>query len=187
MSEKSYLTNQLLIAMPSLRDPNFFHTVTYICEHSSEGAMGIVINRPLGIRLGEVMEHLDIGAVPEDVARRIVFQGGPVQTERGFVIHRPLGHWDSTLAVTEDIGITTSRDVLAAIAQCEGPEKCIVALGYAGWAAGQLEQELSENAWLSGPAVPDILFDRPIEQRWEASAALIGVNLNLLSGDVGHA
>lgn len=187
MNGATNLTNHFLIAMPQLADPNFFHTVTYICEHTDQGALGIVINRPLDVRLGEILDHMDIDASTDAVSERIVYMGGPVQQERGFVLHRPATQWDSTLLITDDIGLTTSRDVLAAMARGEGPVESLVALGYAGWGAGQLEQELAANAWLSGPADDRILFRTPVEKRWEEAAALLGVDLNLLSGDAGHA
>lgn len=187
MIDTQHLTNQFLIAMPGLEDPNFFHSVTYICEHNDEGALGLVINRPLEIKLGEILQHINLKhATPE--ARQIpVHLGGPVQRERGFVLHAPLGEWEATLKVTDRIGITSSIDILAAIAQNRGPERSLVALGYAGWGAGQLEQELADNAWLSGPADPEILFNTPNEARWKAAAALLGVDLDLLTGEAGHA
>ena len=170
-----------------LADPNFFHTVTYVCEHSREGAMGIVINRPLSVTVGEVLEQM--GITPEDgdtVRNQPVFLGGPVQRERGFVIHQPIGNWEASLAVTDTIGVTTSKDILMAMASGAGPRRSLVALGYAGWGAGQLEREIAANAWLSGPADLRILFDTPIDRRWHAAAMVLGVDLNLLSGEVGH-
>ncbi len=187
MADTEYLSNHFLIAMPALADPNFFHTVTYICEHDAEGAMGVVINRPMDLSLGEVLTHMDMETVDAEAAGLPVFQGGPVQVERGFVLHEPLGNWDATLKVSDDIGITASQDVLAAIAAGKGPKRALIVLGYAGWGAGQLEREMAENAWLSGPATAGILFDTPVEKRWEAAAALLGVDLNLLSSDAGHA
>ena len=187
MLETTYLNNQFLIAMPGLRDPNFFQTVTYICEHNSEGALGIVINRPLQLTLAELFEHLDLPAPAREQGAEKVFYGGPVQQEQGFVIHTPLGEWEATLKVTGEIGVTTSRDILRDLAIAKGPKKSLFALGYAGWQAGQLEQEMIDNAWLSGPATADVLFSTPVEQRWSAAAALLGVDLNLLSGDAGHA
>lgn len=187
MAASTSLTNHFLIAMPQLADPNFFHTVTYICEHNRNGAMGIVINRPLELTLGEVLDHMGIDTEDRGAIGQTVYMGGPVQQERGFVLHRPASHWDATLAITDEIGVTTSRDILSAIARGEGPSNALVALGYAGWGAGQLEGEIAENAWLSGPADEHILFETPDEQRWEAAAALLGVDLNLLSGDAGHA
>jgi putative transcriptional regulator len=187
MIESTYLTNQFLIAMPALADPNFFHTVTYICEHNSAGALGIVINRPLTLTLGELLEHLQIEQRQNGAESLPVFSGGPVQQEQGFVIHTPVGKWESTLQVTPSIGLTTSRDILQALASGEHKERALVALGYAGWGPGQLEQEIANNAWLSGPADDAILFDTPHAQRWSAAAALLGVDLALLSGDAGHA
>ena len=181
------LTNQFLIAMPALADPNFHRTVTYLCAHNSDGAMGLVINRPLSISLGEVLGHMDIASSDSAVNQMPVFQGGPVQRERGFVIHRPPGDWDAVLNVGENIAVATSRDILAAIAQGEGPADTIVALGYAGWGAGQLEREVAENAWLSGPADTSIIFDVPYDKRWESAVRLLGVDLERLSADSGHA
>ncbi len=180
-------TNQFLIAMPALADPNFFHSVTYICEHNEDGAMGIVINRPLELKLGDVLNHMEIPVEDPRVATAQVFLGGPVQPERGFVLHRPPGAWDSMLQITPNLAITTSRDILNAIAQGDGPGDTLIALGYAGWGPGQLENEMAQNAWLSGPVDEAILFEASAATRWEAAAALMGVDLNLLSSDVGHA
>ncbi|HKJ08934.1 MAG TPA: YqgE/AlgH family protein [Gammaproteobacteria bacterium] len=181
-----YLTNHLLIAMPTLADPNFSHTVTYVCEHNDEGALGIVINRPMDMRVREILSHLEIEPTRAEAADQPVYAGGPVQRERGFVLHEPLGHWEATLPVTDTIGLTASRDILAAIARGEGPPQHRIALGYAGWGAGQLEQEIVDNAWLSGPATARILFETPAEQCWQAAAGLLGVDLNLISGQAGH-
>lgn len=185
--ETTYLSNRLLIAMPGLMDPNFHHTVTYLSEHNAEGALGIVINRPLTLTLGELLEHLNISTERPDIAALPVYYGGPVQPQQGFVLHTPVGHWGSTLRVTDTVGITTSRDILEALARSEGLDQALVALGYAGWGSGQLEREIAENSWLFGPADPKILFHTPSEQRWAAAAALLGVDLNLLSGEAGHA
>ena len=187
MNEATYLNNQFLIAMPKLADPNFSQTVTYLCEHDAAGALGIVINRPLNLTLGDLLEHLKISVTQSEIADQLIYSGGPVQPEQGFVIHTPVGHWDATLRVTDSIGITTSRDILQSLACGEGPEQALVALGYAGWGAGQLEREMTENAWLSGPADPNIVFKTANGQRWSAAAALLGVDLSLLSGDAGHA
>jgi putative transcriptional regulator len=181
------LTNHFLIAMPSLQDPNFHRTVTYLCAHNHEGAMGIVINRPLDLNLGEVLEHMSIEVENETVNKMTVLQGGPVQRDRGFVIHEPAGEWDAVLAVGNRIGVATSRDILAAVAHGEGPQRAVVALGYAGWGAGQLEREVQQNAWLSGPADSSIIFDLPYEKRYESAARLLGVELDRLSGEAGHA
>ena len=181
------LTNQFLIAMPSLQDPNFHRTVTYLCAHNDEGAMGIVINRPLDLKLGEVLDHMSIEVENEMVNDMTVLQGGPVQRERGFVIHEPAGEWDAVLAVGNEIAVATSRDILTAVAQGDGPQRAVVALGYAGWGAGQLEREVQQNAWLSGPADSSIIFDLPYDQRYESAARLLGVDLERLSGEAGHA
>lgn len=186
MAETAQLTDQLLIAMPTLEDPNFARTVSYVCQHNEHGAMGIVINRPLEIRLSDVLVHMEID-VSGDACKDIpVFLGGPVQPERGFVLHHPGDSWESTLCVSEHIAVTTSRDILQAIARREGPKNVLVALGYAGWGAGQLEKEILQNAWLFGPSSLDILFRTDVEQRWSAAAAKLGVDLALLSSEAGH-
>lgn len=181
------LTNQFLIAMPALKDPNFHRTVTYLCAHNNEGAMGIVINRPLELNLGEVLDHMSIEVDNIQVNDMMVLQGGPVQRDRGFVIHEPAGEWDAVLTVGDDIGVATSRDILTAVAHGDGPKRAVVALGYAGWGAGQLEHEVLQNAWLSGPADSSIIFDLPYEERYESAARLLGVDLDRLSGEAGHA
>jgi putative transcriptional regulator len=181
------LTNQFLIAMPTLEDPNFARTVTYVCAHNEEGAMGIVINRPLDIELGEVLSQMQLEARDPAISAQQVFQGGPVHRDRGFIIHRPTKDWGSTIQVTSEIAISTSREILAAISQGTGPTDILVALGYAGWGAGQLEREMAQNAWLSGPANLDIIFHLPPEHRWARAAADMGIDLARLSTDVGHA
>lgn len=186
--QSTNLTNQFLIAMPGLADPNFYHTVTYICAHNEDGAMGIVINRPLDLMLDEVLQQMDITPGNEVVVAHIpVYHGGPVQADRGFVLHQPIRKWDYSIEVCDTIGIATSRDILKAIANGEGPENSLIALGYAGWGAGQLEREIRENAWLNAPADIGIIFKTPTEKRWEAAAALAGVDLDKLSSDFGHA
>jgi putative transcriptional regulator len=187
MNVTASLKNQLLIAMPSLEDPNFARTVTYICEHGEHGAMGIVINRPTDLRLADVLKHMEISGGMGEAGEQTVFLGGPVEEERGFVLHTESRDWDSTLQIEDGIGITTSRDILEAMARGEGPGKTLVALGYAGWGAGQLEQEIQQNAWLSGPVDRAILFDLPPDKRWEAAARVLGVDLHLLSNEAGHA
>lgn len=187
MSFSTSLTNHFLIAMPGLQDPNFSRTVTYICEHTEQGAMGIVINRPMDIRLGEMLAQLDIETSDRGVLEAQIYIGGPVQPERGFVLHSATESFDSTLSITPEISVTTSRDVLEAIADGTGPARRLIALGYAGWGGGQLEQEMSANAWLSGPADEDIIFRLPAGARWQAAAQLLGVDLNLLSAEAGHA
>jgi putative transcriptional regulator len=187
VTDTTFLTDRLLIAMPALADPNFHQTVTYVCEHNAEGAMGIVVNRPLEIDLGEVLSHMSIASDDPAVNTQPVFAGGPVQRERGFVLHHPVGEWESTLAITDTLAITTSRDILVALAGGQGPRYSLVALGYAGWGAGQLEQEMADNAWLSGPASLELLFHTPVQDRWRAAAAAMGVDINLLSAEAGHA
>ena len=186
MLETTYLNNHFLIAMPNLLDPNFFHTVTYICMHNAEGAMGIVVNRPMNVALGEILDHMEIPTTDEQAKQIPIFEGGPVQKERGFVIHLPQGTWDATLPIASDLGITTSRDILGAIATGTGPEKVLIALGYAGWDAGQLEEELAANSWLSVPADNAILFEVPIHKRWQSAAAKLGIDVNLISSQAGH-
>ena len=186
--ESTSLTNQLLIAMPALPDPSFSHTVSYICEHNEEGAMGLVINRPLGITVSELFEQIEIDMKPDNERiKQQVYLGGPVQQERGFVLHTLNRDWDSTMKVTDNLAITTSLDILKAIAQGDGPENFLLALGYAGWGAGQLEQEILDNSWLSGPANEDILFRSPVEERWKEAASIIGVDMGSLHGQAGHA
>ncbi len=187
MTDASNLTDHFLIAMPGLDDPNFSRTVTYICEHNERGAMGIVVNRPIGLELGDILVQMDIADVAEPVRRLPVYLGGPVQPERGFVLHPHDRLWGSTLQVSNEISVTTSRDILEAMAAGQGPQHALVALGYAGWGEGQLESELSANTWLSSRADPQIIFELPLEQRWQAAASLLGIDLSLISGDAGHA
>lgn len=187
MTDNSNLTDHFLIAMPALEDPNFYHTVTYICEHNDDGALGIVINRPTDITLGELLEHMELEATYSAIANYTVYMGGPVQRERGFVLHPPGEKWEASISVSPQMAVTTSRDILTSISRGGGPKRFMVALGYAGWGAGQLEQEMADNAWLFGPADPGILFDLEAHERWRAAAALLGVDLSLLSGDAGHA
>jgi putative transcriptional regulator len=182
------LTNHFLIAMPSLSDPNFSRTVTYLCSHDEDGAMGIVINRPLGVTLGEMLGQMGISATHANVQDIPVLQGGPVLPERGFVLHRPASTWDAVLEVADTgVAVATSRDILQAIALGDGPTDVVVALGYAGWAAGQLEDELGANAWLSGPADQNIIFEAPHDQRWSLAARTLGVEIEHLSNQAGHA
>jgi putative transcriptional regulator len=181
------LNNHFLIAMPGLEDPNFHRTVTLICQHNSDGAMGIVINRHLDIPFSEILTQLNIEGYQHELEHRPVFMGGPVQETRGFVLHEPLGAWESTLKISDHLGLSASRDILAAIAVGSGPDRWLLALGYAGWGPGQLEQEIKQNAWLNGPADPEVLFSLPLAERWSAAAELLGVDLSQLSGEAGHA
>ncbi len=182
------LKNNFLIAMPSLGDSSFYHTVTYIYKHNEEGAMGIVINKPMRITLGDVLHHLSIPIKQHDVEKYPILLGGPVAPEQGFIIHRSEHLSDEpTLATNDDITVSTSRNVLQAIAAGTGPKDVMVSLGYSGWKPGQLEAELTTNVWLVAPAKAEILFKTPFEYRWQFAAASIGVDLNLLVPDVGHA
>lgn len=187
MQAITYLTGHLLIAMPAMSDPNFSRTVSYICEHTEEGALGIVINRPMDLMLGEVFHQLALEPASETLAQQPVLRGGPVQIERGFILHGPGGSWDSTVEISESVHLTTSQDILGALAKGTGPAQALMALGYAGWGAGQLEMEISANAWLSVPATDALLFDTPFETRWTAAASLLGVNLAMISPEAGHA
>jgi len=187
MVDATYLTGQLLIAMPSMQDPNFRETVTFICEHGDEGALGLVINRPMDIDLGSIFEQLSMPTADPELASQPIMLGGPVQTERGFVIHDSGEEWETSASVIEQIRVTTSQDILTSMAAGNGPARAIVALGYAGWGAGQLEFEIAENAWLSAPATPELLFDTPFEMRWKKAAGLLGIDLANLSIEAGHA
>ena len=186
--ELGSLRGQFLIAMPGMSDPAFAQSVTYICEHGESGAMGLIINLPMDLNVDEIYRQLELPTDHES-AERPVLAGGPVSVERGFVLHpaRDQSQWQSTLAVSGDIGLTASRDILEALAQGDGPDEYLIALGYAGWDAGQLEQEIADNAWLTVPADHRILFHTPIEQRWNAAARHLGVDLNLMSQTAGHA
>jgi putative transcriptional regulator len=187
MSDSGYLTNQLLIAMPTLGDPNFAQTVALICDHNADGALALILNKPLPMRMGEIFQQLDIDIGDGLLSSRPVLRGGPMQTDRGFVIHPAGREWDSTLRVSDSIQVTTSRDILAAIAHGEGPQEALVALGYAGWSGGQLEDEIRANAWLNAPAESSIIFDLPFESRWAAAARLLGVELSRISAVGGNA
>lgn len=182
------LKNHFLIAMPMLNDPNFSEAVTYIWQHSEEeGAVGIVVNRPGSTTLGEICTQLDIGVTDPSRVDVPVLSGGPVEPARGFVLHGDSDGYESTVQVTDEIFLTASRDILEAIAAGGGPTRVIVALGYAGWDAGQLEAEIAANAWLVVEARPDIIFDTPYEQRWAAAASLIGIDIHEISSYSGHA
>lgn len=186
MIETLNVTDHFLIAMPGMGDPNFHRTVTYMCQHSHEGALGIVINRPTDLTLGDILQQMSIQIENERIARIPVYHGGPVQPERGFVIHEPKGNWDSSLEVSDTIALTSSRDILEAIAKGKGPDRFVIALGYAGWGEGQLEREIVQNAWLNAPAKNQILFELPADQRWKSAAEQMGIDINRLSSSAGH-
>ncbi len=181
------LTNHLLIAMPSMQDPNFAQTVSLICEHTERGALGIVLNKPLPMRLSDVLLQMKLEPTTEYIAAQPVLRGGPVHTDRGFVLHRPGGKWDHTHKVSDTIQVTTSRDVLAAMARGEGPSDAFIALGYANWDSGQLEREMRENAWLTVPVDARLVFDLPFEERWAGAWRLLGIEPERLSPVAGHA
>ena len=181
------LTHHFLIAMPNMADPHFSKTLTYICEHNEQGALGLVVNRPLDMTLSKLLEQVSIPVEAEQCASIPIHFGGPVQTDRGFVLHEPLGKWLSTLAVSSEIGLTTSKDILQAVARGEGPRQILVTLGYAGWAPGQLEYELAQNAWLTVAARHDVIFELPAEERLATAMEMLGVNYASLSESAGHA
>ncbi len=187
VTDTTHMTGHLLIAMPTMMDPNFHQTVTYICEHSDMGALGLVINRPLDMGLGEVLEQLSLDSPDEALTAQPVLRGGPVQTERGFVLHESPREWEATMPVGESIFVTTSQDILASLATGNGPERALIVLGYAGWGAGQLDAEIRDNAWLSVLADPRIVFETPFERRWDEAARKLGVDLTNLSTQAGHA
>ena len=180
------LTNQFLMAMPGMVSGPFAGTVVYVCEHSGKGALGLVINRPTDLTLGSLLEKIDLKPDAQESLDAPVYFGGPVQTDRGFVLHRPAGNYSSSLALA-NLALTTSRDVLEAVAEGKGPDKLIVTLGYAGWGAGQLEDELAQNAWLTVEANSDILFETPAEDRYPAAMRLLGIDPVMLASDAGHA
>jgi len=181
------LTHHFLIAMPAMADPHFSRTLTYICEHNDQGALGIVVNRPLEMTLQALLEQVSIPPAGGKFKLVPIYFGGPVQVDRGFVLHTPLGQWQSTLTVNPEIGLTTSKDILQAVARGEGPGKLFVTLGYAGWAPGQLEHEIAQNAWLTVQASPDVIFDLPVEKRLSAAMSLLGIDFASLSEQAGHA
>jgi putative transcriptional regulator len=185
------LTNHFLIAMPNMADPYFARTLTYVCEHNEQGALGIVVNRPIDMTLRALFERLSLTLKDVSRADAPVYFGGPVQTDRGFVLHEPAGEWQSTLKVSIGaggaIGLTTSKDILEAVGRGEGPEKLLVTLGYAGWSAGQIEHELKQNAWLTVEAKDAILFDLPADERLPAAMELLGLDYARLADQAGHA
>lgn len=181
------LTGYFLIAMPNMVDPNFNRTLTYVAEHNENGAIGLIVNRPMDMRLGTLFDRIDIPLEDDTFANQPVYFGGPVQTDRGFVLHRPPGEWHATLQIGDEAGLTSSRDVLQSLATTGTPSEVLVALGYAGWSAGQLEEEVTQNAWLTVPADLAIVFDLPSEERLPAAMQLLGVDYAKLSDEAGHA
>jgi putative transcriptional regulator len=186
VGEMDSLQHHFLLATPGMDGGFFSRTVTYLCDHNPDGAMGLVINRPLDVSTLEIFEQLEI-SVSDSMRHHNVLLGGPVQMEHGFILHQGDQSWDSSIRVADDIWISTSRDILQAIAQCRGPERFVIALGYAGWGPGQLEGELARNCWLTVPASSDILFDSPTEQRLSQAAQRLGIDIDLMFSGVGHA
>lgn len=183
------LANHFLIAMPSMLDPVFGGAVVYLCEHNAQGALGVIVNKVTDMNMDTLFERIDleIDIVPQAGGNRPVMFGGPVQVERGFVLHSPLGAYSSTMQVSDEIALTTSKDILEAAAAGKGPERILVSLGCAGWSAGQLEDEIVRNGWLTVPARPEIVFDMPVEQRFAAAMKLLGIDPAMLAGVAGHA
>jgi putative transcriptional regulator len=187
------LTNQFLIAMPGMGGGTFAGTVVYLCEHTEKGALGLVINKPIDITLKSLFEKVELSLDRDDLAELPVYFGGPVQTERGFVLHEPIsgegeaGAYNSSLRIAGGLEMTTSKDVLEAISSGAGPKKVLVTLGYSGWGAGQLEEEMSRNGWINVQAEPEIIFDTPVDQRYDKALSLLGIDAGMLSSDAGHA
>ena len=181
------LTDHFLIAMPNMADPYFSRTLTFICEHNEQGALGVVVNRPIDMTLAALFERLNLETGARGLAETPVYFGGPVQTDRGFVLHAPIGKWSSTLPVHDRLGLTTSRDILEAVSHGDGPARMLLTLGYSGWAAGQLEHEIKQNAWLTVAAQDSIIFDVPAEERLPAAMELLGVSYATLADEAGHA
>jgi len=191
MASRIDLTNQFLIAMPGMADDTFAGTVVYLCEHNEKGALGLVINKPIDIKLKNLFEKVELSLDREELAEQPVYFGGPVQTERGFVLHEKQGGqaagYSSTMSVPGGLEMTTSKDVLEALSNGGGPKKILVTLGYSGWQAGQLEEELGRNGWLTVDADPAVIFDTPIEMRYERALSLLGFDPRMLSQEAGHA
>jgi putative transcriptional regulator len=185
------LTNQFLIAMPGMGGETFAGTVVYLCEHTDKGALGLVINKPIDITLKSLFEKVELSLDRDDLADIPVYFGGPVQTERGFVLHERLGDdggkYNSSLKIPGGLEMTTSKDVLEALSSGAGPKKLLITLGYSGWGAGQLEDEMGRNSWINVDAAPDIIFDTPVEQRYDKALSLLGIDVRMLSQEAGHA
>lgn len=187
MSPLRSLTDHFLIAMPAMDDPNFLRSVTLICQHDEDGAMGLVVNHPADLDLGELLAQMGLQTPDEGLSGREVLSGGPVQPDRGFVLHDDPRDYTSTLRLPGGLAVTTSRDILEAVAAGQGPDNMLLALGYAGWSAGQLEAELAANSWLTVPVDRTVLFGTPLPQRWQAAARCLGVDLGRLADYAGHA
>jgi putative transcriptional regulator len=181
------LTDHFLIAMPAMTDPNFAGTLIYVVEHGKKGAMGVVVNRPIELTMSDLFDRIDLKLTDQPIASQAVLLGGPVQNDRGFVLHRPAGQWSSSVRVNEQVALTSSKDVLESVAKGEGPLDVVVALGYAGWGAGQLEDEIAQNAWLTVQGDAKILFESPASERQHLAFDLLGIDPNLMSSNAGHA
>ena len=184
----NYLDNQFLVSMPQLEDPNFSRTVILVCKHDESGAVGIVINRHTDHSIGEIFEQLDINATSQTFTSNPVLEGGPVYPELGLVVHNGTrGTWESSISIDEDLYLTSSRDILNDMASGKGPESALLSLGYAGWGPGQLESEIQANSWLTTPVDQQILFSPDVENKWQLSAQLIGIDISQISSQFGHA
>jgi putative transcriptional regulator len=186
------LTHHFLIAMPSMLDPMFGGSVIYMCEHNENGALGVVINKPTDMTMQALFEHIDLKLetglnLLAPIANKPIMFGGPVQDDRGFVLHTPHGQYSSSLQVSDDVAFTTSIDVLEAVASGTGPHHFLVSIGYSGWGAGQLEEEIARNGWLTVDADPRIIFELPIEARYVAALKLLGIDPMMLAAEAGHA
>lgn len=185
------LSNHFLVAMPSMKDPYFKRSVIYICEHSQDGAMGLMINAPIDITVGKMLQKIDVfPAYPQLDAKRLdtpVLNGGPIAEDRGFILHHPKGDYEASIEMTDQLSVTTSKDILEVLGTEEEPSRYLVALGYSGWEAGQLENELAQNSWLTVEADPEVIFDTPINERWQKAVSMLGIDAYQLSSDVGHA
>lgn len=180
------LANHFLIAMPSMLDSIFQGTVVYVCEHDEHGALGVVINKPTNLTMQALFERIDLQLEIAPIANKAIMFGGPVQGDRGFVLHTHNGEYSSSLKITDDLAFTTSKDILEAVATGAGPEQLLVSIGYAGWGAGQLEQEIAQNGWLTVAADPSVMFDLPVSQRYTAAVKLLGIDPLMLTAEVGH-
>jgi putative transcriptional regulator len=185
------LANHFLVAMPGMKDPFFKRTVVYLCEHSDDGAMGIVINAPIDISVGGMLKQVEMDPVyPQlntDSLEKPVLNGGPVAEDRGFILHEPKDHYQSSIQMTQSLAVTTSKDILSVLGTEAEPDKYVVALGYSGWEVGQLESELADNSWLTIEADPNVIFNTPIQERWKKAVQMLGIDASQLSSQVGHA
>ncbi len=185
------LTNHFLVAMPGMKDPYFKNSVIYLCEHNSDGAMGLMINAPIDVTIEKMLAQVDVQPVHPQLCKESltepVYNGGPVSEDRGFILHKPKDHYESSVRMTDDISVTTSKDILTVLGTEAEPSNYLVALGYSGWEAGQLESELAENSWLTIEANPDIIFETPIQDRWKKAVEMLGIQPEHLSALSGHA